>query len=24
VLVEREVRSYSPGQWHAVYDVRVT
>lgn len=24
VLTEREVRSYSPGQWHAVYDVRVT
>ena len=23
VLSEREVRSYSPGQWHAVYDVRV-
>lgn len=23
VLTEREVRSYSPGQWHAVYDVRV-
>jgi tRNA (guanine37-N1)-methyltransferase len=23
VLAEREVRSYSPGQWHAVYDVRV-
>ena len=22
VLAEREVRSYSPGQWHAVYDVR--
>ncbi|MDD1712257.1 MAG: methyltransferase, partial [Methanoregulaceae archaeon] len=22
VLSEREVRSYSPGQWHAVYDVR--
>jgi tRNA (guanine37-N1)-methyltransferase len=21
VLAEREVRSYSPGQWHAVYDV---
>jgi tRNA (guanine37-N1)-methyltransferase len=24
VLSEREVRSYSPGQWHAVYDVQVT
>ena len=23
VLSEREVRSYSPGQWHAVYDVKV-
>ncbi len=23
VLAERVVRSYSPGQWHAVYDVRV-
>jgi tRNA (guanine37-N1)-methyltransferase len=23
VLAELEVRSYSPGQWHAVYDVRV-
>jgi tRNA (guanine37-N1)-methyltransferase len=23
VLVEREVRSYSPGQWHAVYDIQV-
>ena len=23
VLSEREVRSYSPGQWHAVYDMRV-
>jgi tRNA (guanine37-N1)-methyltransferase len=23
VLSEREVRSYSPGQWHSVYDVRV-
>jgi tRNA (guanine37-N1)-methyltransferase len=23
VLSEREVRSYSPGQWHAVYDVRI-
>ena len=23
VLVEREVRSYSPAQWHAVYDIRV-
>jgi tRNA (guanine37-N1)-methyltransferase len=23
VLDEREVRSYSPGQWHAVYDIRV-
>ncbi|MFA5268446.1 MAG: methyltransferase domain-containing protein [Methanoregula sp.] len=23
VLSEREVRSYSPGQWHAVYDIRV-
>ncbi len=23
VLAEREVRSYSPGQWHAVYDIRV-
>jgi len=23
VLAEREVRSYSPGQWHAVYDVQV-
>ena len=23
VLFEREVRSYSPGHWHAVYDVRV-
>jgi tRNA (guanine37-N1)-methyltransferase len=23
VLAEKEVRSYSPGQWHAVYDVRV-
>ena len=23
VLAERMVRSYSPGQWHAVYDVRV-
>ncbi|RPI39566.1 MAG: methyltransferase domain-containing protein [Methanoregulaceae archaeon] len=22
ILSEREVRSYSPGQWHAVYDVR--
>lgn len=22
VLTEREVRSFSPGQWHAVYDVR--
>jgi tRNA (guanine37-N1)-methyltransferase len=22
VLFEREVRSYSPGQWHAVYDIR--
>ena len=22
VLSEREVRSYSPGQWHAVYDIR--
>jgi tRNA (guanine37-N1)-methyltransferase len=24
VLAERVVRSYSPGQWHAVYDVKVT
>lgn len=24
VLAERVVRSYSPAQWHAVYDVRVT
>jgi tRNA (guanine37-N1)-methyltransferase len=24
VLSERVVRSYSPGQWHAVYDIRVT
>jgi tRNA (guanine37-N1)-methyltransferase len=24
VLSEREVRSYSPGQWHAVYDVQVS
>jgi tRNA (guanine37-N1)-methyltransferase len=23
VLSEREVRSYSPGQWHAVYDISV-
>jgi tRNA (guanine37-N1)-methyltransferase len=23
VLTEREVRSYSPAQWHAVYDIRV-
>jgi tRNA (guanine37-N1)-methyltransferase len=23
VLAERDVRSYSPGQWHAVYDIRV-
>lgn len=23
VLAEKEVRSYSPGQWHAVYDIRV-
>jgi tRNA (guanine37-N1)-methyltransferase len=23
VLIEREVRSYSPGQWHAVYDIQV-
>jgi len=23
VLTERVVRSYSPGQWHAVYDIRV-
>jgi tRNA (guanine37-N1)-methyltransferase len=23
VIAEREVRSYSPGQWHAVYDIRV-
>ena len=23
VLAEREVRSYSPGKWHAVYDVQV-
>jgi tRNA (guanine37-N1)-methyltransferase len=23
VLSEREVRSYSPGQWHAVYDIEV-
>ncbi len=23
VLAEREVRSYSPGQWHAVYDIAV-
>jgi tRNA (guanine37-N1)-methyltransferase len=23
VLSERVVRSYSPGQWHSVYDVRV-
>jgi tRNA (guanine37-N1)-methyltransferase len=23
VLLEREVRSYSPGHWHAVYDIRV-
>jgi tRNA (guanine37-N1)-methyltransferase len=23
VLSEREVRSYSPGRWHSVYDVRV-
>ena len=23
VLSEREVRSYSPGQWHAVYDIQV-
>jgi tRNA (guanine37-N1)-methyltransferase len=23
VLSERVVRSYSPGQWHAVYDIRV-
>lgn len=23
VLAEREVRSYSPGQWHAVYDILV-
>jgi tRNA (guanine37-N1)-methyltransferase len=23
VLSEREVRSYSPGQWHSVYDIRV-
>ncbi len=23
VLAEREVRSYSPGQWHAVYDIVV-
>jgi tRNA (guanine37-N1)-methyltransferase len=22
VIAERVVRSYSPGQWHAVYDVR--
>jgi tRNA (guanine37-N1)-methyltransferase len=22
VVAEREVRSYSPGQWHAVYDIR--
>lgn len=22
VLAEREVRSYSPGQWHAVYDIQ--
>ena len=24
VLAEREVRSYSPGQWHAVYDILVS
>jgi len=24
VLTEREVRSYSPAQWHAVYDIVVT
>ncbi len=24
VSAEREVRSYSPGQWHAVYDIRVS
>jgi tRNA (guanine37-N1)-methyltransferase len=23
VIAERVVRSYSPGQWHAVYDVKV-
>jgi tRNA (guanine37-N1)-methyltransferase len=23
ILSEREVRSYSPGMWHAVYDIRV-
>jgi tRNA (guanine37-N1)-methyltransferase len=23
VLAEREVRSYSPGQWHAAYDIRI-
>ena len=23
ILAERVVRSYSPGQWHAVYDIRV-
>jgi len=23
VLSERVVRSYSPGQWHAVYDIRI-
>jgi len=23
VIAERNVRSYSPGQWHAVYDIRV-
>jgi tRNA (guanine37-N1)-methyltransferase len=23
VIAERAVRSYSPGQWHAVYDIRV-
>jgi len=23
VFAERVVRSYSPGQWHAVYDIRV-
>jgi len=24
VIAERMVRSYSPGQWHAVYDIRVS